>query len=176
MPFPKNAASVHAVRRPVRGKTDASSEKTTEPYDGATQLTSCVDPMPSALEDRRYTIHDSPPEGSMVIMVESSRVEDRDPLPSSRKNNPPEDGISPAPDQITFTCTMLDRRTQRPCGKAFSRRADLKRHQKQLLHASDKRDFQCGLCSLRRAQLPGHPLCRLCLELRNYVWRTITMP
>ena len=143
MPFPKN---VPVVRRPVCGKTDTSSEKTTEPYDGATQLTSCVDPMPSAREDRRYTIHDSP-EGSMVIMVGSSPVEDRVPLPSSRENNPPEGGMSPARHQITFTCTMLDGRTQRPCGKSFSRRTDLKRHQNQLLHVPGKRDFQCAQCS-----------------------------
>ena len=145
MPFPKNVASIHVVDIPVCGKTDTSSENTPEPYDGATHLTSCVDPMTSALEDRLYTIHDSP-KGSVVIMVGSSHVEDRDPLPSSKKDNPPEDDMSPAPHQTTFPCTMLDSRTQRPCGKAFSRRTDLIRHQKQFLHVPEKRDFQCGLC------------------------------
>lgn len=125
MPFLKNIASVYIIRRSVRGKTDILSEETTEPYDGTTQLTLYVYPLPSALKHRRYTIHDSS-EGPMVIMIGSSRVEDRDPLSSSRKSNPPEDDMSPAPDLITFTCTMLDGRTQRTCDKAFSCRTNIK--------------------------------------------------
>ena len=125
MPSPKNITSVYIIWRSVRGKTDILSEKITEPYNGTTQLILYIDPLPSALKNRRYTIHDSP-EGSMVTMIRSSRIEDRNPLPSSRKSNPPEDDMSPAPELITFTRTMLDGRTQRPCDKAFSRRTDIK--------------------------------------------------
>ena len=94
------------------------------------------------MKNRRYTIHDSP-EGSMVIMIGSSRVEDRDPLLSSRRIDPSENDMSSAPDPITFTCTMLDDRTQRPCDKAFSRRTDLKRPSKAIPSRSgEEKNFQ----------------------------------
>lgn len=135
-----------------------ASEVPEEPYDGATQLTSFVHSMPSALEDRRYTIQDSP-EGSMVIMIDSSRVEDRNPLPSSKKNNLRKNDISPDPDQRTFACKMLDCRTQLPCDKVFTRRTTLKRHQEASIHSPQKRDFQCALCAKKYvflSWLKGH--------------------